>query len=73
VTLEPGPQFRHGAPKVVVDGIYNLRSESGISYALDPKGGRFLMARPADSSATDAITGLRVVLNWFTELRAKVK
>jgi hypothetical protein len=54
------------APTEVFDGVYDFRSESGVSYAVDPKGGRFLMIRPSDESATSSMV---VVLNWFDELR----
>jgi serine/threonine-protein kinase len=54
------------APTEVFDGVYDFRSESGVSYAIDPKGSRFLMIRPSDESATSSIV---VVLNWFDELR----
>ena len=54
------------APTEVFDGVYDFRSESGISYAVDPKGSRFLMIRPSDESATSSMV---VVLNWFDELR----
>jgi serine/threonine-protein kinase len=73
VSVEAGEQFRPGEPRVVVDGIYNLRSGSLMSYDVDPKRERFLMIRPANSSEISAITSLHVVLNWFTDLRAKMK
>jgi hypothetical protein len=44
-----------------------------MSYDVDPKSERFLMIRPANSSEISAITSLHVVLNWFTDLRAKMK
>ncbi len=73
VRVEPGPQFRVGAPRVAVDGIYNLRSDTSMSYDVDPKGARFLMIRPATSEASADITTVRVVLNWLDELREKVR
>jgi hypothetical protein len=50
----------------VFDGVYNLRSDTGISYAVAPKGDRFLMVRPIDENTASTLT---VVTNWFTELR----
>ena len=44
-----------------------------MSYDVDPKGEGFLMIRPANSGELSAITSVRVVLNWFTDLRAKMK
>jgi serine/threonine-protein kinase len=55
-----------GAPALVFDGVHDLRSDSGLSYAVDPKGGRFLMIRLSDANTTSSIV---VVLNWFLELR----
>ena len=54
------------APTEVFDGVHDFRSDSGLSYAVDPKGGRFLMIRLSDESAVSSIV---VVLNWFDELR----
>jgi serine/threonine-protein kinase len=54
------------APAEVFDGVHDFRSDSGLSYAVDPKGGRFLMIRLSDESAVSSIV---VVLNWFDELR----
>ena len=73
VSVEAGAQFRASEPRVVVDGIYNLRSGSLMSYDVDPKRERFLMIRPANSSESSPITSLRVALNWFTDLRSKMK
>jgi serine/threonine-protein kinase len=73
ISVEAGAQFRASEPRVVVDGIYNLRSGSLMSYDVDPKRERFLMIRPANNSESSPITSLRVVLNWFTDLRAKMK
>ncbi len=72
VPVQSDEQFRNGQPRVLLDNIFNLRSDTMKSYDVDPNGGRFLMIRPADARATDAITGFRVVLNWFAEVRAKL-
>src|SRR5262249_9087749 len=58
VSVEAGAQFRTSEPRVVVDGIYNLRSGSLMSYDVDPKRERFLMIRPANSSESSPITSL---------------
>ncbi|HEX7796832.1 MAG TPA: protein kinase [Vicinamibacterales bacterium] len=73
VSVEAGAQFHPGEPRVVVEGIYNLRSGSLMSYDVDPTRERFLMIRPANSSEISPMTSLRVVLNWFTDLRSKMK
>src|SRR5262245_43371101 len=67
VAVETQAGFKAGPPKRLFSGIYNLRSNSGVTYDVDPKGGRFLMIRPAEEST--APSQLRVVLNWGEELR----
>jgi eukaryotic-like serine/threonine-protein kinase len=67
VAVETSTGFKAGPPKRLFSGIYNLRSNSGVSYDVDPKGSRFLMIRPAEEST--APSQLRVVLNWAEELR----
>lgn len=51
------------------DGIYNHRSDTGISYEPHPDGGRFLMLRQAESASPGSV---RVATGWFEELREKV-
>jgi len=63
--VETSPSFKSGTPHRLFNGIYNLRSASGVSYAVDPKGGRFLMIRTAE----DTTAQVEVVVNWFDELR----
>ena len=65
--VERQPTFRPGTPSVIVQGIYNMRSNSGISYDVDPKSGRFVMIRLAGAGASQA--RVRLVLNWFDEFR----
>jgi hypothetical protein len=67
---EARPTFQAGTPRVVVDGIYNLRTDTGISYDVDPNSRRFLMIRPASDGDASA-TLVRIVLNWFEELRRR--
>jgi hypothetical protein len=61
--------FHAGTPTKLFDGVYNLRSENGVSYSVDPKGSRFLMLRLADEGSPGG--ELRVVVNWLTELRRR--
>jgi eukaryotic-like serine/threonine-protein kinase len=65
--VEVSPSFKSGTPRSLFNGIYNLRSASGVSYAVDPKGGRFLMIRTAED--TTAPAQVQVVVNWSNELR----
>jgi len=70
VAVESRPTFHAGKPKALFKGIYDLRSNSGVSYDVDPKSGRFLMIRVAENSTPPA--NVRIVLNWFTELKQRV-
>jgi len=67
VAVETRPAFQAGTPKRLFKGVYNLRSNSGVTYDVDPKGGRFLMIRPVADSETPA--QVRIVVSWFDELR----
>jgi len=58
--------FQAGLPTPVFDGVYDLRSETGISYQPHPDGTRLLMLRPADVTTA---SNIRVVTGWFDELR----
>jgi eukaryotic-like serine/threonine-protein kinase len=66
VAVETRTAFQAGTPRRLFNGIYNLRSNSGVSYDVDPKGGRFLMIRPAEDITAPQV---RVVVNWDHELR----
>jgi Tol biopolymer transport system component len=65
--VERQPTFRPGTPSLLMQGIYNMRSDSGISFDVDPKSGRFVMIRLASSGASQA--RVRLVLNWLDEFR----
>jgi serine/threonine-protein kinase len=55
-----------GVPRPLFDGVYNSGIESGRSYDVDRKSGRFLLVTPArDRIPTGTI---RVVLNWDAAL-----
>jgi serine/threonine-protein kinase len=66
VTISTGSAFQVGRPVNLFGGIFDLRTNSGLTYDVDPKGNRFLMIRPSGESATPSVT---VVLNWTDELR----
>jgi hypothetical protein len=53
-------------------GVYNLQSETGYSFDVDPKSGRFLMIRLADDHANAPITSVRVALGWLDEAGRRV-
>ena len=66
VAVDTRTTFAPAQPQLVFDGVYNLRSDTGISYAVAPKGDRFLMVRLTDENTASTLT---LVTNWFTELR----
>ena len=68
VPIDKGEVFAAGKPVTLFRGVYNLQSESGESYDVDPKTGRLLMIRLADEHATDSRSSFHVVLNWTSEL-----
>jgi serine/threonine-protein kinase len=71
VSIEPGPAFRSGQPRLLFDGLYNLRSESNITYDVDSKRGRFLAIRLAEDASP--ATAIRVALDWSSELSRLMK
>jgi hypothetical protein len=66
VAVDTRTTFEAKPPVVLFDGIYNLRSDTGISYAVAPKGDRFLMIRLTQENVASTLTA---VTNWFAELR----
>jgi eukaryotic-like serine/threonine-protein kinase len=66
VPVDTQTTFTPSPPTLLFDGIYNLRSATGISYAVAPTGDRFLMVRLTEEGVTSTLT---VVVNWFAELR----
>ena len=67
--IVPSAAFAAGKPSLFVRGLYNLQSETGLSYAVDPRSGRLLMLRLA-SEATAPLDSFRIVLNWAQHLGA---
>jgi Tol biopolymer transport system component len=67
VAVDTRSGFQAGTPKTLFNGVLNLRSNSGISYDVDPKSNRFLMLRQKEEDSSAA--QVRIVLNWFEELR----
>ena len=67
VPIETGSSFQPGLPAVMFDGIFNLRSDTGVSYQPHPDLKRLLLTRPADVMSSGTV---RVVTRWFDELRA---
>ena len=69
VAISTTPTFKASTPTNLFDGIFDLRTNTGITYDVDPKGNRFLMIRQAEESSAPKVM---VVLNWFDELRRLV-
>ena len=67
VTVATGATFTAGLPELMFDGIFNLRSDTGVSYEPHPDGKRLLMTRPADVVSSGNV---RVITGWLDELRA---
>jgi len=70
VSVDTGAAFQASTPSVLFKGVYNVRDSSNQSYAVDPKGGRFLMIRSASDDSERS--RVRVVLNWSEELKQRV-
>ena len=66
VSIDTRSTFTPKTPTVLFDGVYNLRSDTGISYAVAPTGDRFLMIRLTGENVTSTMF---VVTNWFAELK----
>jgi serine/threonine-protein kinase len=69
-SIDAHTAFQSGTPRLLFEGVYNLRSDSLRSYDVDPTTGRFLMLRPLEEGQPPP--SIRVTLNWFGELRRLV-
>ena len=70
VPVETRGRFEAGTPRPLFNGVYRMRSDTGISYGVDPKGERFLMIRSAEEG--DSTDNVRIVLNWMEDVRRLV-
>ena len=72
VAVETDPTFVPGAQELLFHGDYD-RDAMGVReipfYDISPDGQRFVMTQ---SPPGEEITSVRVVLNWFEELRERV-
>jgi hypothetical protein len=66
VAISTKGSFQASAPTNLFGGIFDLRTNTGITYDVDRKGSRFLMIRPAEAATAPSVM---IVLNWFEELR----
>ena len=63
VPVQLEPTFRPERARVILEGLYDLRSETLGSYDIDPKTGRLLMVRL--EQAPNAARAIRIVVNAF--------
>jgi hypothetical protein len=62
IPVFPGPTLRLGNPVPLFEGVYTSGIESGRSYDVDMKTGRFLLVQPVREGKISGV--IRVVLNW---------
>ncbi|CAN5851557.1 hypothetical protein BH18ACI5_BH18ACI5_01870 [soil metagenome] len=62
--------FTNSPPQQIFAGLYNSRSESGLSFDVDRTSSRFLMVRVADDPGVPDV--LRIIVNWARELRDQI-
>jgi serine/threonine-protein kinase len=67
VPVATGAAFTAGRPRMLFEGPFP--NVPGYSYDVRPDGQRFLMAREA---TTGNPTEIRVILNWFEDLKQRV-
>ena len=71
-SIQPGPGFVAGNPKVIVDGPFTttLTGIAGRLYDVSPDGQRFLMTKAVEGAGQQAPPPqVIVVQNWFEELK----
>jgi len=71
VDVTPGSAFTFGTPRVLFEGRFS-RTGSPTSYDVSSDGKRFLMVEYLEPPRQPPVTRLRVVLNWFEELKRRV-
>jgi hypothetical protein len=69
VRIDTASGFRADAPRLLFQVPYLTAERYGQSYDVAPDGQRFLMVRVEYRAPP---TEIRLVLNWFEELKAKV-
>ncbi len=54
-------------PRMLFDGVYEMRSDSAVTYSVDTTRNRLMMLRPSeDDMKAEAVC---VLLNWGSSLR----
>ncbi len=70
VAVETDPSFRPGNPEPLFTENYVIGF--GHTYDISPDGQRFLMLKESGQADGANARELVVILNWFTELQARV-
>jgi hypothetical protein len=76
VSVETGAAFSLGTPKALFRLTYVGNSiNSGTPWDISPDGKRFLMMKEPQPTASAGVAPLKIniVLNWFEELKQRVK
>jgi len=63
-TVSTSPRFQNAMPKLLFTGVYDWRTESGMSYDVDPVTGRFLLILPPAPSSSDSPSRVRIITKW---------
>ncbi len=78
VSVETGPTFIHGTPKVQfrkTPAQTDVLGTQVISWDIHPDGERFLMLKPAEATDADSSAEpphkINIVVNWFEELKRR--
>jgi hypothetical protein len=71
VSVQTAGMLVASKPVPALRGMYDLQSETGLSYTIDPRTGRFLMLRLAATDAAAPRTSFRIVLNWAAHLQPR--
>jgi len=74
VRVQPGASFSVGPPRKLFDGKFFAKGPDTGGYDVS-RDGRFLMVKDASvaQSATGTPASLIVVVNWFEDLKARIK
>ena len=72
VPVEQGPPLTLGVPTVLFEGGYHQRPRPGRRYDISPDSTRFLMMKDETTGDESAPVQIRIVFNWFEELKQLV-